>query len=851
MNKKLKLFTLTSFTAVSVATPLITTLSCGSYDSSQRLKIAVSSAPTMNFISHTVSAGVIAPSVMPLIESMPSASIKNKYQLLPLKMLDLSGGSMQHPNFTYAAMNPSTDGSTYELDATGRKITIEIRNYMKWENGDKLVAQNYVDTIKAMLDLNNASEYEYEIERLGFENAAESYKAQTDFFARNGFVYKDPFNYGDKNNGEPLPFAPDDFVIPAGKTRDQAEMAAGYFPTSLRICTQLGVYAQDDYHIVFRFNHKESLNFLLNVTSPVFWPINRKFIMETGGFDKFGTDADHVLASGAYKVDTFDSKYGVEFSQNPNYYNKNRVITPYIDFTFISNTQTLGALYQDGRLLSTPVGIDFLPKYLSDEDLRSQTKRGAGIGTLSLFLNRYDNNHHNELFDDVNFRKALFYGIDRKQLLSALHLDFSNPVAVYTAAGSTSPDGELYLETLSNRHYDLNVPTSQMGSLSPETKASLSDRNFMISPAETRMWMYNYDNLDREDTEFNPEIARAFMAEAKRLHPGSFPVTLDYPYNSSDPVGKSLSIVLAGYLHQVFGNDIKLNAMPLPVLVYQDKISHGQWDIQIKQVDPATSRPWDYLGEFVNKDVPDAAAGKSTGYIRNNSGGATYQDYFAELSKSQEDDFKRRYDINDFDYMVTKWFITQELIQTDVSGTNEFGNNILRNEILASPSDPLYVAGKVGWWPSTQQVPNPNYDALNTYQKQLVSLLQDFSGGQLALLLPQFDSARKEYNNPLNSEMYHNNSKANEIAQSFLDAKTRFMESSIPYNVAFKTVYPVLDCLIRDMVPVIPLVEADNRWSASRAMGASPSSRGHWANPEYLYDGLNKPYAWLDTLGAK
>lgn len=787
-----------TFSSISVVP--ITIVSCGSSLTSnpaRKATIVAPAAASMNFIRYKTSANLAAPTVLPLIESMPNKSLKNKYQLLKATMANDVGAMVSSKGLTYGAIKPSENGDTFKLDQTGKNITIILRENLLWSNGDKLIAKNWVDTIKAMLDINNASEYLYKIERLGIQNASESYQAQVSFFEKYNFFYDDPFNYKNKK----IAISSDEY------SQNKNE----YFPYILRDNLNLGVKNDGDNKIILTFNHKESLNFFDNIISPIFWPINLKFIQEHGGFDEFGKTPEDFISSGSFKPTYFDQKYGIEFNRNKNYYNKDVVILQNIVFRFITNLNTQGILYRDGKLLSSPVSKDQLYSYLSNPKLRTQLNRIPGVGTLSLFLNRYSKNLKSKYFDNINFRKAILFGINRKDLLSALNLDFSNPVSIYTAAVAQTPDADSYLSEFVNTMYKIRKPNN-----------SLVEKKFMISSFESRLYGYKKDYFKRTDLTYDPVLAREFLSQVKKeIGESAFPVKIDFPYSSTDPVGKSLAIVLQGFLDKTFQGDVVLETKALPQLVYQNYISTGKWDLIIKQVDPLTRRPWDYLGEFIRPDAPNPEHGKTIGYLRNQSGAFTYTNYFEKISNEYETNLKSDYNINDFDFDISKWFITYQNIDNQNNGVQDEFSNIRLKYLL----DTKYRLGSL------------NYNNLTLKQKKLYVLTKNFFGSVWAPLISDYNNADSK--NKLN------------VLNTMINAKTAFLESTVPYDISFSTIYKAIEKFQRDMIPTIPIAEADNKWVVSRYSGFTTTPEGHWANPEYLYDALNKPYPWLEDLNVK
>lgn len=178
---------------------------------------------------------------------------------------------------------------------------------------------------------------------------------------------------------------------------------------------EIGVYAPDDYTLVFSLEHS-SADFLKLLTTTAALPCNEDFFYSTKG--RYGLDEDSVISNGAFFMrQWFYDPYG---THNILYMKRNsvnseydKVYPSYLSFSIENSQENINSEFFSSDLdcIST-LAFDqkFTKKKYSYNSCRSIT--------LGLIFNPDDPVYSNE-----NLRKALSYGIDRQTAKSKIDDD--------------------------------------------------------------------------------------------------------------------------------------------------------------------------------------------------------------------------------------------------------------------------------------------------------------------------------------------------------------------------------------------------------------------------------------------
>ncbi len=166
----------------------------------------------------------------------------------------------------------------WTVSADGLTYTFNIRQGMKWSNGEPVTAKDFVFAWTALLDPTYASEYAYF-----------------------GFIFKNGQKF---NNGE--------------VTADQ-----------------LGFKALDDYKLEVTLENPTAY-FLDTLAFYVLSPVNEKAYKEFG--TAYATDADKIVTNGPFKMDSWEHENKIVMSKNPDFYDAANINVDQITWLMINDS---------------------------------------------------------------------------------------------------------------------------------------------------------------------------------------------------------------------------------------------------------------------------------------------------------------------------------------------------------------------------------------------------------------------------------------------------------------------------------------------------------------------------------
>jgi len=162
--------------------------------------------------------------------------------------------------------------------------------------------------------------------------------------------------------------------------------------------------------------------------------------LSTWGID---TPPDQLVVNGAYKLESYSTGQRVIYQKNPYYWQKDQQGNqlPYIDriiWQIVENTETSLLQFRSGSL----DGIGITPEYFSL--LKKESQRGNftiynggpayGTQYISFNLNTGKREgkplvepYKSRWFNNVNFRKAVAYGIDRQRMINNIFRGLGSP----------------------------------------------------------------------------------------------------------------------------------------------------------------------------------------------------------------------------------------------------------------------------------------------------------------------------------------------------------------------------------------------------------------------------------------
>lgn len=178
----------------------------------------------------------------------------------------------------------------YKVSDDGLVYTFNLREDMKWTNGEPVTANDFVFAWTSLLDPAFASEYAYF-----------------------GYVFK---------NGEKF---------------NLGEVGAD----------QLGFKAEGDYKLVVTLENPTSY-FLSQLAFGVFAPINEKAYKEFG--EAYGTDADKMVTNGPFKMTSWEHESKIVLEKNPDYPDAKKINLDKIIMVMINDSNAMLNAFKAGEV---------------------------------------------------------------------------------------------------------------------------------------------------------------------------------------------------------------------------------------------------------------------------------------------------------------------------------------------------------------------------------------------------------------------------------------------------------------------------------------------------------------------
>lgn len=248
--------------------------------------------------------------------------------------------------------------------------TFKLREGVKWLTHDgkeyaEVVAQDFVDAMKYILDSNNESKTA-NIAYSVIKNAEKFY------------------------NGEIIDF------------------------------NEVGVKALDKYTLEYTLE-KPTPYFLSMLTYVCFFPANGQYLSEVG--DRFGTDNTTMLYNGAYIMETFEPQTRRVLVANESYWDKENIHIKKIISTYNKEAGTLAPeLLLRGDIDYADISSSIIDGWMKDSTKAAMVRPNrTGFYTYFYAFNfdpqfpaEYEPENWKKAVNNLNFRKSLFHALDRK-----------------------------------------------------------------------------------------------------------------------------------------------------------------------------------------------------------------------------------------------------------------------------------------------------------------------------------------------------------------------------------------------------------------------------------------------------
>jgi oligopeptide transport system substrate-binding protein len=357
------------------------------------------------------------------------------------------------------------------------------------------------------------------------------------------------------DNRSPLASLIDGFVKNAG----------AYLQGRITDFSQVGIKAKSDYVLEYTLE-KPTPYFDTMLTCNAYYPVNGEFLRSKG--KDFGrVERGGILYNGAYVLSNYVSRSVIEYDVNPSYWDREHVYVRHVKYVYFDgkDPDSLFNNFDAGVYVAAPL-------YTDNEELfaRAQAKykdcifRARQDSTSFVYAFNYDRQAYASPADPTkgkspkseqakadtrkailnrNFRKAIFFGIDRPTILAQRNGDVNRLAAIrnsYTAPElSFDKAGKDYVKYVED---------------------ALKRRNPADFPASFRI-------DDAQDPYYSPAKAKAYMAKAKAeliAQGATFPIELDIATDVSYSKGLKMDQALKAGLEGLFGTDtIRVNLVEM------------------------------------------------------------------------------------------------------------------------------------------------------------------------------------------------------------------------------------------------------------------------------------------------
>jgi oligopeptide transport system substrate-binding protein len=274
--------------------------------------------------------------------------------------------------------------SSWTVSPDSKVWTFKLRKGQKWVNGKgaetryEITADDFVEGLRYVADPKN-----------GIKNVSSIRKLVAGL---NDYYY----DLLDIDDGKDI-----------GKTRAQV---------LARFDSAVGVKALDPYTLQYTLA-KSTPYFLSYAVTELFFPVEKSFMDSVGAAD-FGTSLDKLLFSGAYYLSDWQRDKRLVLSRNEHNWDCGRVSIKKISMQKISDPLVSLQMFQRGELSSTSLQADQV-KALAGSKWAAYVYPAESSSVTYWFIQNFtsSNPEAKAFINNENFRKALYWGIDRKKLM--------------------------------------------------------------------------------------------------------------------------------------------------------------------------------------------------------------------------------------------------------------------------------------------------------------------------------------------------------------------------------------------------------------------------------------------------
>lgn len=195
--------------------------------------------------------------------------------------------------------------------------------------------------------------------------------------------------------------------VDIGKSREEVLASFG---------TDVGIAAPDQYTVTYRLASPTPY-FLSYLVTELFFPVEKAF-MDQVGLQDFGTSKERLLYSGAYYLSDWQRDKQIVLQKNDQYWDAAKVLVKTINMQKVGDPTISVQMFTRGELSATSLQADQV-KALEGGNWAKFVYPAETSSVTYWFIQNFtsSNPEFKAFVNNENFRKALYYGIDRVKLL--------------------------------------------------------------------------------------------------------------------------------------------------------------------------------------------------------------------------------------------------------------------------------------------------------------------------------------------------------------------------------------------------------------------------------------------------
>ena len=147
----------------------------------------------------------------------------------------------------------------------------------------------------------------------------------------------------------------------------------------------------------------------------IYQPLFEECLSSDGSYTTYGTDVDTWASSGEFILTEWIPDSKITMIRNPDYVRADDIYLDGIEFYVVPDSNTAVELFEAGQLDRVELLYQFWESYAEDPRVYEYYSASCNY----LFINN-GNRNNNGLLGNLNFRKAIYYGVDRMEFATAM-----------------------------------------------------------------------------------------------------------------------------------------------------------------------------------------------------------------------------------------------------------------------------------------------------------------------------------------------------------------------------------------------------------------------------------------------